>query len=923
MRRLFAAVAALVLPSTCPGQSYTISTFAGGGLPVNIAATSATLTGPQSVAVDKSGNVFFADSAAHIVLRMDAASGILTLVAGNGSPGFSGDNGLAVNAQLNYPQGLAIDASGALFIADLGNNRIRRVANGVIATVAGNGLAGFSGENVAAAAAPFDQPHYLAVDASGALYVSETRNNRVRRIAAGRVSTYAGGGSQTADNVSATSAALSAPEGLAIDSQGNLYIAESGAHRVRVVSAGKISTFAGSGKPGFSGDNGPALIALLNGPDGLAVDASGNLYIADANNGRIRMVSGGTISTIEGNGGYSLGDNGPATSAGFAGVALAAGPQGALYIADTSNRRIRRVSNGTIATVAGTGPCCNVGDNGPAASAILNYPGAVAVDSTGALYIADYNNYRIRKVSNGVVTTVAGNGTPGYSGDGGPATAAQLYTPWWIALDSANNLYISDTESHRVRMVSNGVITTIAGNGVQGFAGDGGPANMASFDYPAGVAVDASGNLFIADFDNNRVRKVSGGVVTTVAGNGIPGFAGDGGPATAAELYQPFGIAVDPSGNLYIADNETARVRKVSGGTIATVAGNGTRGFSGDNGLATAAQLAGPYGLAASPGGDLFITDTFGFTGDLLVGAYESRVRKISGGMIGTIAGIGVSGFAGDGGPGALSQLNAPQGVAVDQSGNVYVADAANNRIRILMPGTPPAIAPNGVSPIFSAASTIQSGEWVSIYGSNLASATAVWNGDFPTVLGGVTVTIANQPAYLWFVSPTQINLQVPDGIPAGPVTVAVTTPSGATSTNVTLAAQAPSLSLLGDGRHVAAQIANLGGTFDLAGPANTFTYTTRPVRAGETLVLYGVGFGPTSPAILSGLPYSGQAPTVNPVTVTIGGAPATVGFQGMIQAGLYQINVTVPAGLASGDQQVVATVNGVRTPIGPVVAIQ
>jgi uncharacterized protein (TIGR03437 family) len=355
-----------------------------------------------------------------------------------------------------------------------------------------------------------------------------------------------------------------------------------------------ISTIAGSstfglGYGGFSGDGGPATSALLNGPSGVAVDGSGNLFIADLYNARIRRVSAdGIITTVAGNAISGLsGDGGLATSASLnypIGVAVDA--SGNLFIADANNNRIRKVSaSGIITTVAGSGPVNGngflnnnfSGDGGPATSALLNTPSAVVVDASGDLFIADSGNLRIRKVSvNGVITTIAGNGIPGFSGDGGPAISASLSLdlPSGLAVDGSGSVFITDFGNQRIRRVSaSGIITTVAGNGATGgsgfltsggYSGDGGPATSASLSNPSGVAVDASGNLFIADYANSRIRKVSAiGIITTVAGNGIAGLSGDGGPAAAAELFCPENLAVDASGNLFIADTFNSRIREV------------------------------------------------------------------------------------------------------------------------------------------------------------------------------------------------------------------------------------------------------------------------------------------------------------------------------------------------------------------------
>jgi len=263
---------------------------------------------------------------------------------------------------------------------------------------------------------------------------------------------------------------------------------------------------------------------------------------------------------------------------------------------------------GLLTTVAGNGTLGFSGDNGPATSAELNTPSGVAVDAAGNLYIADSGNQRFREVSNGVITTVAGGGLNGL-GDSGPAVGAQLSQPNGIAVDSAGNLYIADTFNSRIRRVSNGVITTVAGNGTFAFGGDNGPAIAAALDFPEGVAVDSAGNLYIADYSNDRVRMVSNGIITTISGTGKSGCCGDDGPATSAEFEGPVGVAVDSAGNLYIADIFNNRIRDVSKGAINTVAGNGIPGSSGDNGAAIAAELDFPYGVAVDTAGQVYIAD--------------------------------------------------------------------------------------------------------------------------------------------------------------------------------------------------------------------------------------------------------------------------------------------------------------------------
>jgi trimeric autotransporter adhesin len=339
---------------------------------------------------------------------------------------------------------------------------------------------------------------------------------------------------------------------------------------------------AGTGSKGNSGDGGLATSAEFYYTRGVAVDASGNIYVVDSWNHRIRMVtkSTGIVNTVAGtgSGGYS-GDGGLATSLKLyfpTGVAVDA--SGNIYIADNNNNRIRMVtkSTGIMSTVAGIGSIGYSGDGGPATSAALTFPSGVALDTSGNIYIADNNNNCIRMVtvSTGNISTVAGTGSEGYSGDGGLATSAMFNYPYGVAVDASGNIYISDTRNHRVRMVtkSTGIVTTLAGTGSGSYSGDGGVATSVKLYLPSGVAIDASGNIYIADNSNNRVRllTMSTGIISTVAGSGLDGYRGDGGPATSAAMNHPYGVAVDASGNIYIADNNNNCIRMVTSPSSST-----------------------------------------------------------------------------------------------------------------------------------------------------------------------------------------------------------------------------------------------------------------------------------------------------------------------------------------------------------------
>lgn len=550
-----AAAALLIASAAARGQEFTISTVAGAPLlgTTPVAATTVGIGFPEGVTTDAAGNVFFTSfvyvmgvpgQAYGAIFKLDP-NGILTRFAG-ARGGYSGDVGPALATGLGLATDLAFDGAGNLYFADGINgdgadSRIRKISfDGIITTVATH----------------MPMLFRLAVDTAGNLYFAEGSNRSwVRKISPdGVITNVAGNGTYgiSGDGGPATSAQIGVPDGLAVDGAGNLYLSDNyqddsigvERHRVRKISPdGIITTVAGNGGSGYSGDDGPAPEAQLMSPGHLAVDKAGNLYIEDGP--RVRKVSAdGIITTVAGNGsrGYS-GDGGPAVNAQLAEI--------------------------------------------PYASL------ALAVDGAGSLYIA--NSYRIRKVSaKGIITTVAGNGDRSIPlGDGVPATQAQLINPVGVAVDSAGTLYISDTFTNRVLKVSaDGLITTVAGrkegaNGLEPLEAppDRVPASASYLYWPAGMATDRGGNLYIADSRYARIRRVSPtGTITTVAGSASlrdrHGYSGDGGPATSALLSWPKDVALDGAGNVYIADSGNSRVRMVSqAGIITTVAGSGDAGL--------------------------------------------------------------------------------------------------------------------------------------------------------------------------------------------------------------------------------------------------------------------------------------------------------------------------------------------------------
>ena len=671
------------------------SIFAGEGGP----AVRALLSGPEGIVFDTSGNLYIADTQNARVRRVDAVTGLIITVAGSGQQEFGQDGGPATAAGLFFPQDIALDRSGNLYITDL--SRIQRVdaVTGIITTVVGSVAEGppgaFTGDGGPALAAVLDVPRGLALDGSGNLYIAEHNGHRIRRVDAvtGIITTVAGSGEEfvsdpqlppsggfAGDGGPATEARLSSPYGIALDGSGNLFIADRGTHRIRRVDAmtGVITTVAGGGA---GGDGGPATAAGLNSPNDITLDKSGNLYITEGPPWRVRRVDAvtNTITTVAGSGeefvfdpeappsGDFSGDGGPATEAGlFLPVGIAVDGSGNLYFADSSNNRIRRVNAVTdiITTVAGREPGGSLGDGEPATVAELSGPKGILLDGSENLYIADSENHRIRRVDSetGIITTIAGRGAAGeigdFSGDGGPATSAELARPQGIALDGSGNLYISDGQNNRIRRVDalTGIITTVVGSGPPGtfggFSGDGGPATSAELARPQDIVLDGSGNLYIVDGRNNRIRRVDAvtSIITTVAGGGNE--SGDGGPATEAVLNAPRGMALDELGNLFIA--EFSGIRRVDAMT----------------GIITFVTVSGARGMALDGLGNLY-TAEFGGIGRI----------DVATGTFTIVAGSGFNGL-GDGGPALVAELDTPEDVTLDSSGNLYFADSLTHRVR-------------------------------------------------------------------------------------------------------------------------------------------------------------------------------------------------------------------------------------------------
>jgi sugar lactone lactonase YvrE len=648
---------------------------------------------PNQVCCDSRNDIYVADGDNHSIFKVDGTSGAMTRVAGNGTSGFSGDGGPAIDAQLNGPFGVWLGPFGEIYIADRMNHRIRKVdLAGIISTVAGTGSDGYDGDGGPATDAKLKEPCSVFVDEFKNIFIADKGNHCIRKVSnLGIITTVAGtgNGGYSGDAGPATSAELNKPRGVFVDGSENIYIADTDNHRIRKVSiSGIITTVAGTGNGGYSGDGVPATSTKLSLPQGVYVDTSKDIYISDTGNSRIRKVdfTTGIIATVAGSwsAGYS-GDGGPATLAQLdnpAAVCFKSTQE--MVIADRGNSCLREVDLiDIISTLTSTG------------APSLNKPYHIAMDEGENVYIADRENHRIRKLApfTHQVTTIAGTGSEGHSGDGGPATSAELNKPRGIFVDGSENIYIADTDNHWIRKVdaSTGIISRVAGKAKvdgkpeSGDEGDGGLATLAGLNKPGGVAVFQIGagpdvRIYIADTDNHRIRKVSIlGIITTVAGTGSDGYSGDGGPATSAELKKPRGIFVDGSENIYIADTDNHCIRKVSvSAIITTVAGTGSGGYSGDGGPATSAKLNKPNAVFVDPAGNIYIADQD-----------NNRVRLVSvhDQKIQTLAGTGSAGFNGDDQPAVNGQLNNPSGFTMSGTRGgkrIYLSDRDNNRIRIL-----------------------------------------------------------------------------------------------------------------------------------------------------------------------------------------------------------------------------------------------
>jgi uncharacterized protein (TIGR03437 family) len=898
-------------------------------------ATEAALLKAEGVTADRAGNVYVSDQTVHQIHKITPA-GLIFTVAGNANGtssqgGYGGDGGPATQARLNGPRGMAADDAGNLYFADEMNFRVRRIRpDGTIDTVFGNG----DWRTVF--------PRDVAYDGAGNLYIADTRRVFKLNTGTGAVTHVAGSGADGSggDGGPALQAQFRYITGVAADRAGNLFISDLNNYRVqRVGGDGIIRTVAGAGALAVAADGAGAvyvaeqsgipasIIKLLpltadNTPPTVTITNPGASYVGVVNYINLEGTAGDNLQLTHVTWSNDRGGGGTAEMlpafirpGGFKRDNLTLKPGvnrisvTAWDVAGNSTTAVSVVNYPEavgVTTLAGTrGAGGAGGENVPGVESQLWSPETVAVDAAGNVCVADRGNHTVRKITPaGVITTVAGTGQVGAGGDGGRATAAELNQPGGLAFDSAGNLYIADSENHRVRRVTpDGIISTFAGTGQEGYGGDGGPALQARFRLPVGLAFDAAGNLFIADAGNNRVRRVTpGGTVSTVAGRNVGGFSGDGGPALDAQLNFPTAVAFDPAGHLYISDTSNHCVRRVDKetGVITTYAGvGGSPGYE-----EFGNRLNQPGGIAFNQEGVLFICDQFN---DVVT------LRRTSGGLATVVGNWRTS--QEDFGALYTVRLSRPAGVAVDAAGNVVIADTGNHRVlRVELR--------QGVTSTNAAhyrRFTAARGALLTAFGTNLATTSqGATSLPLPPDLGGSVIRVVpfRGPEYrapLVYVSPTQVNYVMPDvGGLTGLVTLTFVNARGeATSEAVWVEAVAPGIftaSQTGAGVPAANVVRGRGGanTYETAFQLDAQNrYVPRPIDLGpETdvvvLELYGTGFRNVS--------------AQSAVSVKIGGVAAEVLYAGPQAnfAGLDQLNVRVPRSVAGrGEVDVVVTAEG------------
>jgi uncharacterized protein (TIGR03437 family) len=963
------------------GLDGAIATFAGNGLNAFSGdggpAINASLSTPAGIAFDNSGDLLIADTG-NMVIRKVTPDGLIHTIAGTGrSGGTTGNGGQALAALLNKPQAVLVDKGGTIYIADTGNNWIRALTpDGTLSLYAGVDTSttgspfGGGGDPTIATNATLTSPASLAMDQAGTLYFVEP--DRIRQITSnGKIAPFAGTGTYGAsgDEGLARFANIEV-QGIATDRYNNLLIADGDSNRVRIVTAadGIINTFAGNGLAAFN-------------PRGLAV--KGNyLYFSDSNNNRVRRVDLSTqeVSLVAGNGvaGYA-GDGSSALSANLKTPrGLAFDQSGNLYFADSGNNRVAKVgTDGNITTVAGNGTAITTGDGLTSTAAQLNAPSAVAVDPSGNLFISEQSGNVIRKVNtSGIISTVAGTGTAGApASENGVALQQNLNGPQGLAWDPTGGLLIADSGNFRIRrLAADGTIATVAGSGA-GFSGDGGPATSATLRGPNAVQVDQYGNLYISDASNNRIRRVgTDGIISTVAGNGTSGYNGDGSPATAYSLNGSSAIVPAPSGcSVFIADASNLRIRQLwpavdytitanAAGLVVSLDGQvantplaasllpGTHhridapspqsGAAGVQYLLSAAQEfdvpCGParasvmlnfqlqYGLTVTsdPGGQVNSVATWQNAGASVTLAATPQSGFVFAGWEGDCAGSGS----------CTVVMNGPKNVKADFAPasilNPAIATAGIVGAGLSTPLVN-ALSPNGLAIAF--------GSGFAPAGIlSVAGAGNLLNGSISTELNGVCVLVGSTKAPILAVTPAQVNFQTPQGLTPGTVSVQVVTGCGSANEKrsdpqtVTARSASPEFFYFvqaTSGQNPIAAVNASTGVF-VGTPGLLAGGAFAPAKPGDVLTLYATGLGLTNPSFAAGQLPSAASSIAGDIQVTIGTttlAKTDVLYAGVTPstAGLYQVNIHLPISIPNGDQPVQMTINGTPSPSGGYITVK
>jgi uncharacterized protein (TIGR03437 family) len=847
-------------------RSYRIDTFAGTlpddeGTP----AVAAVLDQPQAVAVGRDGVIYVSDGRSGT--RRITPDGVITRVGGVG-----------------FATGIAFDRRGTLYFINGGPELYKKEANSETGTASRPTDNVISPRNFTG----------ITVDSDDNVLLADQRVRRILRVGpTGAVSVAAGIGS----GIELTGV----PNRVAVDALNNIYVATD-SRIFRISPNGAATAVAGSGEYGSPIPGGPATASPFRSLGALVLSGSGEVFVADRTSRSILKVDANGVLEI--------------AAMDVAVNDMALDGSGNLLLVESSGKVWRLKADGSRTLIAGRDQFD--GDGGPAADALLKSPRAVAVGSAESVFIGDTGNNRIRKVSvDGVITTVAGNGLAGFAGDGGPAAAAQVAGPDLLATGHDGNLYFSAGLKVR-KLRIDGVVETTAGTGEFGSSGDGGPANAATFRSINGLAVDPAGRLFISDSESNRVRVITrDGKIDAYAGTSERTVGGDGTLAVASSLSGPSLLAADAEGNLVIYEQGAARLRRVAAttGVITTLSGTVPLGTPGNT-------LAGSLCIFLTPTGLAFDLD-----GSLLVAGSSVICRLGTDGVSWVVAGSGTYGFAGDGGAAGAALLRAPSGLTVDGTGNIFVADTGNYRIRKLTPrdsGVPASISATDAGvPSFLGKTGFSSNSYMEIYGANLSQTTRSWTaGDFnsgnaPTSLDGVSVMVNGKTAFVYYVSPTQININTPEDATTGPVSIQVKTPAGLSNVGMV------NRSRLSPALHTAPQFAVGGKQYVIAQTPDFRSFVGNPnmiagvpfaaAKKDDVVLIYAVGCGPTNPQTRAGLAATQNSAVAVPYEVKIGGVSARVNFAGMVAntIGLYQLNVVIP-NVPAGDQPIELIIDGV-----------